>query len=114
MKVISGGQTGADMGGLAGARSAGIETGGTAPPDFMTDEGPNEDYLRSYGLIEGPYDCDIYPKRTQLNVLHADGTVLFGKLTSRGTILTLKYLEQYGKPKLVNPDKEELAHFTRS
>ena len=30
-KIISGGQTGADLGALVGARRIGLETGGTAP-----------------------------------------------------------------------------------
>jgi hypothetical protein len=36
-KIISGGQTGADQGGLEGARLLGIQTGGTAPYNWMTD-----------------------------------------------------------------------------
>ena len=38
-KVISGGQTGADHAGLRAAKDSGINTGGTAPRNFMTEEG---------------------------------------------------------------------------
>ncbi len=39
-KIISGGQTGADRGGLLAGEALKIETGGTAPPIFMTELGP--------------------------------------------------------------------------
>ena len=41
-KIISGGQTGADRGGLLAGRHLGIETGGTAPPDFITEVGVDD------------------------------------------------------------------------
>ena len=49
-KIISGGQTGADLGALVGARRVGIETGGTAPKGFRTDRGL-QPVLRQYGLV---------------------------------------------------------------
>ncbi|HME98544.1 MAG TPA: putative molybdenum carrier protein, partial [Terriglobia bacterium] len=51
-KIISGGQTGADMGGLLAARELGIETGGMAPKGWLTENGPEEVLLRSFGLSE--------------------------------------------------------------
>ena len=38
-KIISGGQTGADKGGLIAAKKANIKTGGIAPKGFMTEAG---------------------------------------------------------------------------
>ena len=35
-KIISSGQTGADLGGLWGARDAGFPTGGFAPKGYLT------------------------------------------------------------------------------
>ena len=40
-KIISGGQTGIDQLALEIAIELGIETGGTAPPNFMTEDGVN-------------------------------------------------------------------------
>lgn len=50
-KIISGGQTGADRGGLEAARTLGIPTGGTAPRGYLTETGPDES-LREFGLTE--------------------------------------------------------------
>jgi hypothetical protein len=38
--VISGGQTGADQGGLRATRACGIPTGGWAPRGWLTEAGP--------------------------------------------------------------------------
>jgi len=51
-KIISGGQTGADQGGLNAGLLLGIETGGTAPPRFMTDAGPYT-IPNMFHLVEG-------------------------------------------------------------
>lgn len=39
VRIISGGQTGADRAGLEAGRSLGVATGGTAPGDFLTEFG---------------------------------------------------------------------------
>lgn len=44
--VLSGGQTGADLGGLRAARACGIPTGGWAPRGWLTEVG----WLVEYGL----------------------------------------------------------------
>lgn len=101
-KIISGGQTGADQGGLAGAKQVGITTGGTAPKGYRTDEGNNPGLLRDiYGLKEsGSWG---YPPRTALNVKQSDGTVWFGNVTSPGGKLTKRLCEDNHKPFLENP-----------
>lgn len=47
MKIISGGQGGTDQGALWGALKLGIETGGTALYNWMTEDGPQEKLLKS-------------------------------------------------------------------
>ena len=96
LKIISGGQTGADMGGLMAARELGIETGGTAPQEWWTEEGPREQLLRSYGLVE----CGElgYPARTWWNVINADGTLLVGFYESGGSALTVAIARELKKP----------------
>jgi len=101
-KIISGGQTGADRGGLLAGELLGIETGGTAPPDFMTEVGPDLS-LKKLGLVEGEPDPRVYPKRTRKNVKNSDGTLLIGNTTSPGSKLTLRYCNELDKPRLINP-----------
>ena len=95
-KIISGGQTGADQGGLEAGKELGIKTGGTAPMGWRTEAGPAEELLKGYGLAE----CVLpgYSARTQMNVLNSDGTIIFGDFYSPGTKLTTKYCDVTLKP----------------
>ena len=108
-KIISGGQTGADQGGLVAALNLGIETGGTAPQGFITEKGKDESLSSKYGLVEGEYDPKIYPKRTRKNIENSDGTLLVGNTTSPGTKLTVNLAKKLNKPYIVNPSSRELA-----
>jgi len=94
--VISGGQTGADQGGLLAAQDLRIPTGGTAPHGWLTEDGPQERLLRSFGLME----CSEpgYPARTKANVLSADATLLVGQYRTGGTALTVKIARGANKP----------------
>jgi hypothetical protein len=75
IKIISGGQCGADQGGLYGARDAGIPTGGFAPYSFCTEKG----YAPWLGTKFGLVDADVgYKGRTEKNVREADITLWFG------------------------------------
>src|SRR2546422_9500083 len=72
MKVISGGQTGADRAGLDAAAALGLPTGGHAPPGFWTESGADPS-LERLGLAAGGS-----PEfRTERNVLDADAPVIF-------------------------------------
>ena len=93
-KIISGGQTGADMAGLIIAKDFGIETGGTAPNGWVTEDGQQKELLESFGLVEGPYDETIYIKRTTMNIDDADGTLVFRPFKSFGTDMTIGYAQQ--------------------
>lgn len=99
-KIISGGQTGGDLGGLEGAKSLNIETGGTAPPNFISGNKSEKQLLQSYGLVEGEQDSTTYTKRTMKNVDDSDGTVAILWGTSVGTGKTIGYAQtkkwQYG------------------
>lgn len=94
IKVISGGQTGADQGGLRAARAIGIETGGFAPKGWLTETGPAP-WLADFGLVE----CALpgYPARTEANVFASDAVVWFGDPDSRGGTLTYRLVEKHGK-----------------
>lgn len=95
-KVISGGQTGADQGGLLAAWERGIPTGGWAPAEFRTNLGPNP-LLEVLGL-QATKEAG-YSHRTGLNVKQADVTLIFGTdLTSPGSRLTAAEAGELGKP----------------
>lgn len=110
-KIISGGQTGADQGGLAAAHYLHIPTGGYAPPNYITENGPNPHLRSLYNLVSVELDPKIYPKRTLLNVQHSDGTLWMGNINSPGGNLTLKYCTLGGKPLSNNPTKQQLLSF---
>lgn len=100
-KIISGGQTGADQGGLEAAEQLGIETGGWAPKGWKTEAGANPALGSRYGLQEHP--ATAYPPRTKANILAADGTIVFGDVQSTGSRLTLDLCRKHHKPVFVVP-----------
>lgn len=113
-KIISGGQTGADTGGLLGARDFGVLTGGWAPKDFRTEYGNKPEFLKSFGLKDsGVYNYNI---RTERNIIEADATVICSRMPfSPGTKATIDLCRINGKPYLLNPrTPEKLADFIRS
>ncbi|BBM03992.1 YpsA SLOG family protein [Microbulbifer sp. GL-2] len=98
--IISGGQTGADTGGLVGARLVGIKTGGCAPLGYLTEDGANPKILKSFGLVE---HCSArYEDRTLHNIKNSDATLIFATdLSVDGTLLTLRYCQALEKPYLL-------------
>ena len=97
-RIISGGQTGADQGGLAAAVTLGLATGGWAPKGWRTDTGPAP-WLARLGLQEHP--SASYPPRTRANVESSDGTLVVSARRSAGTDLTIRLAQQCRKPLLV-------------
>jgi hypothetical protein len=98
MKIISGGQTGADRGGLDAAIELGIEHGGWCPKGRKAEDGTIPE---RYRLVETR--GSDYKKRTELNVKDADVTVIFtadGNVTG-GSRLTASFCRQHGRPCLV-------------
>jgi hypothetical protein len=101
LKIISGGQSGADIGGLRAAKDRGIETGGCAAKGFMTENGVCTDLKTIYGLIDKKYD---YVARTKENVRNADITLIFADdIKSAGTRLTIESCRSEKKPYWINP-----------
>ena len=103
-KIISGGQTGADIAGLDVAIKHSIPHGGAIPKGRLTEDGT---LPKKYNLEE--MATKSYPKRTEKNVVYSDGTVIFshGKLAG-GSLLTKKKAIQYGKP-IFHLDMAELS-----
>ena len=71
-KLISGGQTGADIAALDVALRFDFPHGGWCPKGRKSLEGP---IPPRYNLYETPYDS--YLQRTEWNVRDSDGTVVF-------------------------------------
>lgn len=95
-RVISGGQTGADRGGIDAAHELGVDTGGTAPLNYRTSRGDDQT-LKALGLVEDA--SYAYPPRTKLNVRDSDGTVIIGtQMNSPGSALTHRLCQQMGRP----------------
>lgn len=94
--IVSGGNTGADQGGLFAAEILGIATGGYAPKYYRTEEGTRPELLGDrFGLIESEHEDYTY--RTRENVLLADATVIFGR-RSPGSNRTEEECRIAGKP----------------
>ena len=95
-KIISGGQTGADQGGLEAGKRLGLETGGWIPKGWLTEKG-SQPNLAKYGLIE--HTSSTYPPRTYANAKDSDGTIRFAyNFETAGELCTLKAINQYNKP----------------
>ena len=94
IKIISGGQTGADQGALDAAIQRGIPHGGWLPRGRTTEEGP---LGRQYRLQE--LDSRRYRDRTEKNVLESDGTLIvsYGPLTG-GSALTEALTVRHDRP----------------
>lgn len=107
MRIISGGQSGADRGGLEIAHAMGIETGGTAPLGYRTEYGPCLALRDVFGLVESP--SPHYPARTLANVRDADLTVIFGTVhPTGGSQETINFCQVISCPYIVNPTPEQL------
>lgn len=95
LKIISGGQTGADRAALDWAILHGVPHGGWCPKGRKAEDGP---IAARYALKET--SSASYPQRTQRNVRDSGGTVIFTiatKLTG-GSKLTADAAKKLGKP----------------
>lgn len=96
-KIVSGGQTGADIAALTVAKEFGIPTGGWMPKGWITLAGPKPQYGELYSLKE--HESSSYKPRTWANVRDSDGTIrLAFNFSSAGEICTLNGIEKYEKP----------------
>ncbi len=95
MKIISGGQTGADRAALDAALELGFEYGGSVPKGRLAEDGPVdlERYPCMTELTKGKYLA-----RTRKNVVDSDATLVFtmGRPTG-GTKRTVEFARKYGR-----------------
>jgi hypothetical protein len=110
-KIISGGQTGADRGGLDFAIKHGIPHGGWVPNGRLAEDGI---VPLKYLMHEHP--SPLYPPRTAANIHHSDGTILFnpGRMMERGSALTLELCYQKKKPFLIWAEGCDIAEWIKA
>lgn len=107
MKIISGGQNGADLSGLLAARKYNLETGGWLPKGCITLDGPKKEYLDLYNMKESHGG---YAIRTEANVRDSDGTIRFASdFSSAGEKCTLRAINWFKKPHLKIDIKKPMA-----
>lgn len=99
VKLISGGQTGADRVALEAGYLLGLDTGGWAPRGFMTTKGKDPLLGSRFEMKELPLLrqgqreftlAQYYQERTKRNVNDSDATVVFRLQESRGSDLTIR------------------------
>jgi predicted Rossmann-fold nucleotide-binding protein len=116
LKIITGGQTGADRAAMDAAIDSGIDCGGWCPADRAAEDGRVPERYPVTPLPAGGYE-----ERTRRNVADSDGTVIiaFGSPTGGSETTRLAALE-VGKPLLVidaattKEAAEKIAQFVRS
>jgi hypothetical protein len=94
VRIISGGQTGADRGGLDAAIDLGLLHGGWCPKGRRAEDGPIPERYRLNELASSAYS-----DRTEKNAEEADGTVVFTfGAPASGSALTIDCARKHRKP----------------
>lgn len=96
-KIVSGGQTGADIGALDAAIYCKVPHGGWCPRGRKQEK--RKKIPEKYQLVE--LDSPDYLKRTKANVVDSDATLVFtfGPLAG-GSLRTLEFAQKLNKPSL--------------
>ena len=104
MKIISGGQTGADRATLDFAIRHNIPYGGWIPKGRKAEDGRLPDHYQLQKMPTGEY-----LKRTEQNILDSDGTLIgsHGRLTG-GSVLTREFAKTQMRP-CIHVDMEDTA-----
>lgn len=99
-QLISGGQTGADLGGLRAAVKLGIPTGGTAPDNFWNERHPRDvEFLLACKLTQNAIrGWRGLTARTESNIRQSDVTAVFMAVSSSGSVSTVGKAEALKKP----------------
>jgi Circularly permutated YpsA SLOG family len=115
MKIVSGGQTGADQAALRAAEALGLERGGWCPPGRACEGGT---IPRTFPLTETPADrSPLAPdvprsQRTEWNVRDSDATLILTPEghTDAGTRWTRACATRLGRPVLtIDPAQPDAA-----
>ena len=95
LKIISGGQTGADRAALDWAIERGFEHGGWCPRGRRAEDGA---IPPQYRLSETP--TERWEQRTEWNVRDSDGTVILtlSETLTGGSLATMQFAQVLGRP----------------
>jgi hypothetical protein len=95
LKIVSGGQTGADRAALDWAIERGLEHGGWCPRGRRAEDGA---VPLQYRLTETP--TERWEQRTEWNVRDSDGTVIFtvSETLTGGSLMTAEFARVFGRP----------------
>lgn len=95
--IVSGGQTGADRGGLEAAIQLGLGYGGWAPKGWRAEDGQVPEIYRTHMRESASPE---YGMRTRLNVQDSDGTLIvsIGRELTGGSAFTAKQAKAQKKP----------------
>ena len=95
IKIVSGGQTGADRAALDWALQHNVKCGGSCPKGRKAEDGPIDP---KYPLKETP--SAAYLQRTEWNARDSDATVLFSILPALtgGSKKTVEFARKHNKP----------------
>jgi Circularly permutated YpsA SLOG family len=106
VKIVSGGQTGADRAALDWALAHNVECGGWCPKGRKAEDGPIDP---KYPLKETP--SATYIRRTEWNVRDSDATVLFsiGRTLTGGSPKTMEFARKHKKSLHLHPGVEDPA-----
>ena len=100
IQVWSGGQTGADIGGLVAAEKLGLKTGGFCPKNCRTEKGPQPILVTRFGLVETNSKESL--PRTRLNIEYTNSTIIFAEMPlTGGSARTFEIADQLNKPAMV-------------
>jgi len=121
-KIVSGGQTGADLAALDAAMECAFPYGGWIPKGRKNEDGDSNGIPSRYQHLREMASSD-YEDRTEQNVVDSDGTaILFHEDLTGGTLKTAEFAAQHSKPILsINLDQhseqcalEKLRDFVNS
>ncbi|MBN1864835.1 MAG: hypothetical protein JW808_08040 [Victivallales bacterium] len=94
VRIVSGGQTGADRGGLDAAIALDIPHGGWCPKGRLAEDGTIPEM---YLLDE--MKSKSYLKRTEKNVVESSATVIFSDIPPKGgSLRTAQFAEKHSRP----------------
>lgn len=110
LKIISGGQTGADQGALEAAEALHFPMGGYMPKHFRTQDGNRPEFQLRFNMIET--NSMNYPERTLLNIQQSNATLWIGDTKSPGGRLTIKAVRQNHKPLLILSYDKSVPKYT--
>jgi hypothetical protein len=111
MKIVSSGQTGAEIGGLVAAKQHGVDTGGFAVMGFETEDGNKPEYELEYNLVDE--NLPHYAANIK-NVIYSDSTFIFTDYPEAPCPNSIVFIcKERGKPYAINPTETDIIRYIK-